>query len=146
MTWRYKRKLVTTPPEGAIGFVYQIVNTKTGRKYIGKKLFYFAKTTYKIVTLKNGTKKKKRIKSKIESDWKNYYGSNLELNNDVLLLGEEYFKREILFYCQTKAECSYVEAREQFSRKVLESDDYYNGQIQVRIHKSHVSNIQILRG
>jgi len=27
-----------------------------------------------------------------------------------------------------------VEAREQFSRKVLETNDYYNGHIRVRVH------------
>jgi len=90
------------------------------------------------VTLKNGTKKKKRIKTKIESDWRDYYGSNDQLNKDVQQLGADKFTREILFYCKSKAECSYVEAREQFSRRVLESNDYYNGHIQVRVHGSHI--------
>jgi len=106
--------------------------------YIGKKLSKFSKTTYKTVTLKNGTKKKKKIKSKIDSDWMEYYGSSIELNKDVESLGKENFTREILFFCKSKAECSYVEAREQFSRRVLESDTYYNGQISCRIHKSHI--------
>lgn len=106
--------------------------------YIGKKLAQFTKTSYKVVTLKNGKKKKKRIKTKIDSDWREYYGSNIELNNDVKKLGEDNFKREILYYCKSKAECSYVEAREQFSRKVLESKDYYNRHIQVRVHGSHI--------
>jgi hypothetical protein len=91
-----------------------------------------------LVKLKNGTKKRKRIKSKIESDWQDYYGSNLELNNDVEKLGKENFTREILYYCKSKSECSYIEAREQFDRKVLESKDYYNGQISVRVHGSHI--------
>jgi hypothetical protein len=108
--------------------------------YIGKKLAKFAKTTYKMVTLKNGTKKKKKIRSKIDSDWMEYYGSSLELNKDIELIGKEHFTREILFYCKSKAECSYTEAREQFGRKVLESDDYYNGQISVRVHGSHIKN------
>jgi hypothetical protein len=64
--------------------------------------------------------------------------SSVELNKDVELLGKEQFKREILFYCKSKAECSYVEAREQFIHKVLESDSYYNGQISCRIHGSHI--------
>jgi hypothetical protein len=69
-----------------------------------------------------------------------YYGSSIELNKDVEALGKDNFTREILFYCKSKAECSYVEAREQFGRKVLESDNYYNGQISVRIHGSHIKN------
>jgi len=108
--------------------------------YIGKKLAKFSKTTYKTVKLKNGTKKKKKIKGKIDSDWKTYYGSSPELTKDIVALGAEHFTREILYYCKSKSECSYIEAREQFSRKVLESWDYYNGHIQVRVHGSHIIN------
>jgi hypothetical protein len=115
-----------------------ITNLTSGRKYIGKKLAKFSKTTYKVVKLKNGTKKKKKIRSKIDSDWREYYGSNTELSKDVDTLGAENFRREILFYCKSKAECSYIEAREQFTHKVLESKDYYNGQISVRVHGSHI--------
>jgi len=138
MSWYYADQLVETLPEDCVGFVYLITNQISGRMYIGKKLARFAKTTYKVVKLKNGTKKKKKIRSKIDSDWQEYYGSNLELNKDVETLGKENFRREILFYCKSKSECSYVEAREQFSRKVLESKDYYNGQISVRVHGSHI--------
>jgi len=106
--------------------------------YIGKKLAKFSKTTYKTVVLKNGTKKKKKIRSKIDSDWMTYYGSSVELSKDIELHGEDNFTREILFYCKSKAECSYIEAREQFARRVLESNEYYNGQISVRVHGSHI--------
>jgi hypothetical protein len=115
-----------------------ITNVISGRKYIGKKLAKFSKTTYKTVKLKNGTKKKKKIRSKIDSDWREYYGSSPNLQKDIDSLGTANFTREILYYCNSKAQCSYIEAREQFSRKVLESDDYYNGHIQVRVHGSHI--------
>jgi hypothetical protein len=111
--------------------------------YIGKKLAKFSKTTYKTVKLKNGTKKKKRIRSKIDSDWQDYYGSSPELTKDVTQLGTDHFRRDILYYCNSKSECSYIEAREQFSRRVLESDDYYNGHIQVRVHGSHIKGKQL---
>jgi hypothetical protein len=138
MTWLYQNQVVETLPEDCIGFVYIITNNITNRKYIGKKLAKFSKTTYKTLKLKNGTKKKKKIRSKIDSDWQEYYGSNIELNKDVEQLGKENFTREILYYCKSKSECSYIEAREQFDRKVLESTDYYNGHIQVRVHGSHI--------
>jgi len=138
MSWTYQNTLIEILPEDCVGFVYLITNNISGRKYIGKKLAKFAKTTYKVVKLKNGTKKKKKIRSKVDSDWQEYYGSNLELNADVLKLGKESFSREILFYCKSKSECSYIEAREQFNHKVLESKDYYNGQISVRVHGSHI--------
>lgn len=138
MSWTYNGSIVDALPDDCIGFVYLIVNTVTGRKYIGKKLAKFSKTSYKVVKQKNGIKKKKKIRSKVESDWQTYYGSNDVLNEDVNNLGKDKFTREILFYCNSKAQCSYIEAREQFTHKVLESTDYYNGQISVRVHGSHI--------
>ena len=138
MTWQYQSQEITQLPETCVGFVYLITNRLSGRMYIGKKLARFKKTTYRNVKLKNGKKKRKKIRGSTDSDWQTYWGSNEELAADVILLGEENFSREILYYCQSKAECSYIEAREQFSRRVLESDDYYNGHIQVRVHGSHI--------
>ena len=140
MTWYYQGTIVNELPEDCVGFVYLITNKTNNRKYVGKKLAKFSKTTYKIIKQKNGTKKKKKIRSKIDSDWLEYYGSSIDLNKDVELLGRDNFTREILFFCKSKAECSYIEAREQFARKVLESDDFYNGQISVRVHGSHIKN------
>lgn len=138
MSWTYQNQVVESLPEECIGFVYLITNLSNGRKYVGKKLAKFSKTTTKTVKLKNGNKKKKKIRSKIDSDWQTYYGSNTHLNNDVQTLGEDNFTREILYYCTSKAELSYLEAKEQFERKVLESDDYYNGIINVRVGGSSV--------
>ena len=140
MTWYYAGQEITELPEDAVGFVYLITNIATGKMYVGKKLAKFAKTSYKVVKLKNGTKKRKKIKSKINSDWQQYYGSSPNLTEDINQQGTHNFKREILSYCKSRSECSYVEAREQFSRRVLESDDYYNGHIQCRIHGSHIKN------
>jgi hypothetical protein len=140
MTWLHENIPVESLPENCIGFVYLITNTISGRKYVGKKLSKFSKTSYKVVKLKNGKKKRKKIRSKVDSDWQTYYGSNVELIKDVETLGVDKFTREILYYCKSKAECSYVEAREQFERKVLETTDYYNGQISVRVHGSHIIN------
>jgi hypothetical protein len=143
MSWYYNDAIVESIEEEYIGFVYIITNLTNNRKYIGKKLAKFAKTTVRTVKLKNGNKKKKRIRGKIESDWRDYYGSNDELQADVIKLGPDNFRRDILYFCKTKAECSYVEAREQFSRRVLESDEYYNGQIAVRVHGSHIKGKQL---
>lgn len=136
--WTYQGQPVTELPEDCAGFVYLITNTVNGRMYIGKKLAKFSKTTYRVHKLKNGTKKKKRVRSKVDSDWRDYYGSSPNLTADIEQQGTDQFTREILYYCQSKSECSYIEAREQFSRRVLESDEYYNGHIQVRVHGSHI--------
>ena len=142
MVWLYEQQQISELPEDCVGFVYLITNKLSGRKYIGKKLAKFSKTTYQVVKLKNGNKKRKQIKSKIDSDWQTYFGSNDQLNRDIAELGADNFTREILFYCQSKSECSYIEAREQFSRRVLESDDWYNGHIQVRVHGNHIKKLK----
>ena len=140
MNWLFEGTEVENLPEDCVGFVYIITNKLSGRKYIGKKLAKFSKTTIKTVKLKNGNKRKKKIRSKVDSDWREYYGSSPELQKDIEQLGAENFTRQILYYCKSKAECSYIEAREQFTRRVLESNDYYNGIINCRIHGSHIKD------
>ena len=136
--WIYNNQELTELPDDCVGFVYLITNLTNQRKYIGKKLAKFSRTTTKTVKLKNGEKRKKKVRSKIDSDWLEYYGSSNELNKDVESLGKDSFTREILFFCKSKAECSYIEAREQFTRRVLESTEYYNNNIMCRIHGSHI--------
>lgn len=114
-----------------IGFVYLITNLTNNKKYIGKKFFTSSKT-------KQVKGKKKRIR--VPSDWQTYYGSNTELQNDVILLGPENFKREILHLCKSRGECGYLEAKEQFVSAVLETNDFYNTWIMVRVRKSHIKD------
>ena len=106
-----------------------ITNITNGKKYIGKKLVQFKKSRPPLKGRKN------RRRYKVESDWKDYYGSSDKLNEDIQILGKEKFNREIMFFCTSKAQCNYIEAREQFNHKVLESDEWYNGHIRVRVHK-----------
>ena len=125
--WHYKGKEVLELPEDCVGFVYLITNTTNDRKYIGKKLARFSRSRPPL----KGRKNKRRYK--VESDWQTYYGSNDELNADVEQLGTDKFTREILHYCPSRGVASYLEAREQFERRVLETDEYYNGIINVRV-------------
>ena len=127
MEWTYNNISVDELPEGCEGFVYLITNLTNDKKYIGKKLARFKKTKPPL----KGKKNKRR--STIESDWRDYWGSSDRLNEDVALLGPSNFTREILYYCTSRSELSYLEAREQFDRKVLETDEYYNGIINVRV-------------
>ena len=130
LDWQYNKEDFTEDLIGDnYGFVYQITNLTNGKKYIGKKLFYFSKT-------KQVKGKKKRYKA--PSDWKTYYGSNDKLNKDVESLGADMFLREILHLCQSKGECGYLEAKEQFVRGVIESDDYYNTWIMCRVRDTHI--------
>jgi hypothetical protein len=138
MTWTYQGDPVEQLPEDCAGFVYIITNLQTQRKYIGKKLAKFRKTRQRVVKFKNGNKRKRKIRSEVESDWRDYFGSSPELSRDIAQIGSDQFSREILYFCKSRAQCSYLEAREQFTRQVLESDDWYNGHIQVRVHGSHI--------
>lgn len=118
----------------SFGFVYQIENTITGRKYIGRK--YFTQAGTKQV---NGKRKKIRK----PSDWQTYYGSNETLKEDVSILGEDKFVRTILHLCKTKSECSYLETKEIFARDALISPQYYNDWVQCKIRRAHLKNLQI---
>jgi hypothetical protein len=122
--------------EDYIGYVYCITDLKNNKKYIGKKLF---RSTRRLAPLKGKTRKRTVIK---ESDWQDYFGSSEEVKLLVSELGSDNFKREILHLCNTKGELSYMELKEQILREVLLNDDYYNGIIQVRIHRSHVKNLK----
>jgi len=131
MSWTYKGKPVDTIDDEYEGFVYLITNLKTQQKYVGKKLAKFKTTKPPL----KGKKNKRRGYK--ESDWREYWGSSDRLNEDVKNLGEKNFSREILYFCKSRAEMSYIEAREQFDRRVLETDEYYNGIINVRVGGSN---------
>ena len=130
MQWTYKGKIVEDIPQEYIGFVYLITNLTNDKKYIGKKLGQFK------VTKKPLKGKKNKRRSTKESDWRTYWGSSDHLNEDVEHLGPENFTREILYYCTSRGELSYLEAKEQFDREVLKTDEYYNGIINVRVGSS----------
>jgi hypothetical protein len=133
MTWTYGIKKFTSDDiESNYGFVYIITNTVNDKKYIGKKWFWSLRKK-KI----KGKKRAKRIK--LESDWKDYYGSSADLIADIVKYGKDKFKREILILCKTKGDASYHEARLQFEYKVLESDQYYNQWIICKVRKNHIS-------
>ena len=132
MPWKFQGKTIETLPEDCEGFVYLITNTTNGKMYVGKKLAKFKKTRPPL----KGRINKRR--SKVESDWKDYWGSNDHLLEDVAQLGKNKFTRQILYICNSRGAMSYLEAREQFERRVLESDEYYNGIINARVGGSRI--------
>ena len=74
------------------GFVYELEELSTGKKYIGKKFFWKPKT------LPVTKARKRRKKTRVQSDWMKYYGSSAEVKL-LIERGEASFKREILKLC-----------------------------------------------
>jgi hypothetical protein len=129
MSWIYQDKPFVEVADNW-GFVYIIEDTFNNKKYIGKKQFWFKK--YKTV-------KGKRKGFLAESDWKDYYGSNDFLKEEVSSRGIDHFKRTILRLCSSKSECSYWEAKYQFEFDVLlKPEEYYNQWISVKVTRKHV--------
>ena len=133
MTWFLSdgSELNEVPSGKPEGFVYRITNLTTGKMYIGKKSFWSSKT----VVVKG-----KKKKTKVESPWKSYYGSNDILQADVKELGKESFKREILSIHISKSLVSYYEAKWQFQEDaLLQPEKYYNSWIMVRVRTAHIA-------
>ena len=130
--WLYENKEYDETPEEYQGFVYLITELDTGKKYIGKKNFWRPKV------LPKNSKRNRRVRTRVESDWRKYFGSNKEVQALVESNGIENYKREILRLCKTKGEMSYYEAKLQFDHDVLLRDDYYNEFIGCKIHSRHL--------
>ena len=131
--WYYNNELFELTPEEYQGFVYQITELHTNKKYIGKKNFWKPKI------LPINKTRKRRVRTRVESDWKTYFSSSSQIQKLVEESGEEKFKREILNLCKTKGEMSYYEAKLQFENNVLFRDDYYNEFIGCRVHSKHLT-------
>lgn len=117
--WYYNDKILESEDViDYVGMVYLLENTENGRKYVGKKFFHRNKT-YQV--------KKKKKKKKVESDWKKYYGSNMQLQEDIKEIGKDKIKRTVLHLCKSKTQCTYYEMKEQVEREVLLKEEYYNG-------------------
>ena len=130
--WFYNGHEFTETPKDYQGFVYCITELDTDKKYIGKKNFWRPKT------LPKNSKRARRVRTKVESDWREYYGSNQKLQVLVEQRGEDNYKRTILRLCKTKGEMSYYEAKLQFEFDVLLREDYYNEFIGCKIHSKHI--------
>jgi hypothetical protein len=123
--WKYKSQI---DPEEWFGFIYRIVNEKTGQHYVGKKQFW--STNRKVV--KGRKNRKKVIKA---SPWKKYTGSCKKLNADIEIFGMANFTFVIESLHKSKASLYYAEVEKQVKEDVLRAKmdsgipKYYNGNI-----------------
>lgn len=134
-SWLYQGQLIEEIPESdktPFGFVYIITQISTNKKYIGRK--YFTKAGYKKV---KGKKKKIRV----ESDWKEYWGSSPSLQKAIEEFGLKDFSREIVRICYSKSECSYFETKLIFQNDAIVSEKYWNDWVSCKISGKHLKNI-----
>ena len=129
--WTYKGTTFTSADIGDFfGYVYCITNLQSGKRYIGRKYFQ-----------QHRKPRGGRRKRTSESNWKAYYGSSKELNEDRKLLGNSTFRREILGLYRTQGKVNYEETRQLFLNNVLTEslDDgtpaYYNSNVLGRYYK-----------
>jgi len=109
-------------PDKYAGFVYTITHKETGRKYIGKKV-YWSKRTEKI---KGSTRRRHK---RTASDWKKYTGSCKPLNAEIKEQGMDMYDFKIVFQGETRTAINYQEAKRQFMTDCIYSEDYYNDYI-----------------
>ena len=135
--WTFNGKKLDTIPEGYIGFIYKITDTKTGKSYIGKKVFNYSKKRKLTVKERVGTRKKvERIK--IDSNWQNYWGSCRPLLEWIEENGTKTLKREIIKLCKDKQSLAYWEAHFLFKEEVLFSNKHWNSNILGRYFKNKI--------
>ena len=131
--WYYNNSEFIEAPKEYQGFVYLITELDTDMKYIGKKYFWKPKI------LPITKKRKRRVRTLVESDWRDYWSSSKEVQSLVEQKGYSNYRRDILQLCVTKGDCSYWEAKLQFEHNVLTRADYYNEFIGCKIHSKHLS-------
>ena len=109
--WYHKGSPVEDRPEDAEAFVY-LLEFADGMWYIGKKN---CTSTRRLPPLKG--KKRKRVVVK-ESNWKTYRSSSEEVKEKIAQ-GQELVREEILHWCTSKGEATYLEVYEMVVQKVL---------------------------
>jgi len=143
--WKYKgneisdelfEKIVSS---GFLGFIYEITERESGKKYIGKKML--VKRTKRKVKSKNGVSRNKIVWK--ESDWRGYYGSSPTLMERVSS-GKYKYDREILLFCNGKADLMYYETKYQMDKNVIFDDNYYNQMLHIRCTAKGITPIEEL--
>jgi hypothetical protein len=137
MNWLYKGNTIediSQFPENTYGFVYIVTHTPTNRSYIGKKVLYHNKKTKlgkKEIATQTGPGRKSTTKIITkESDWKTYYGSEIEIKKLLAEGKHNEFERVILKLVDNKKLLTYFEVKHQFIYEVLEHpNDWFNNNI-----------------
>lgn len=122
--WMYKGEYLTEDqekdfPQNYEAFVYIMTYIPDGRMYIGKKNFW---------GMRKENKEAKRRK-KTESNWKSYFSSSNDIKHLVTKETKKDWKREIIYLCKEQKYANYLEVKLQFEYGVLESNQWFNSNI-----------------
>lgn len=134
MTWYYQGSEIQDDqiPAKAAGFIYVITYKPTGQQYIGRKL---------LTKAHRRQKNKKIIRSRVESDWREYWSSSPEINRMIEEeSGTDNFVREILMFADTKGQLNYLEEKFLYCVSAMESDHWLNSNIRSKMYKRNILN------
>lgn len=133
MSWLYKGKELDDSdiPEKAQGFIYLITYLPTNQKYIGRKL---------LTKAHRRQKNKKVIRTRVESDWREYWSSSPDVKQLVEEKGADNFVREILVFADTKGQLNYLEEKFLYCVGALESEVWLNSNIRSKMYKRNILN------
>lgn len=133
MTWLYKGNelLDEMIPTKAVGFIYVLHYLPTKQKYIGRKL---------LTKAHRRQKNKKVIRSRVESDWREYWSSSPDVKQLVEEVGQDKFVREILMFAETKGQLNYLEERLLYTVGAMEDAYWLNSNIRSKMYKRNILN------
>jgi hypothetical protein len=122
---------ITDFPQNCYGFIYKITHIESGKIYIGKKQLSFdrkkklGKKELALREVKPGRiPTSKRVIT--ESDWKDYWGSSIELKEEIQKQGKDKFERVIIQFAYSSKQLTYYETMYQFKYNVLQTDSFNN--------------------
>ena len=102
----------------SIGFIYMIKHV-SGKYYIGKK------------NLK--AKKNKKI---VDSNWKNYWGSNKQFLSYIKEEGKEKFSRTILIVCDSQYQLTYWEIDTIIKHNWIDDQNCFNSNLLGKFYRN----------
>ena len=146
--WLCENKEITEDviPEEAVGFIYMITHTPSGKYYIGKKSLESVRNVKigvrELAKIKGERKAagmggRAPLKKKVRkaSDLEKYYSSNEWINEQVKDGKQDEFKREIIQFCNSKKSLSYYEVYWMFKYDVLSDENCLNGNISGKFYR-----------
>lgn len=152
MSWTYKNQKIgdiSQFPENTFGFVYMVKHKPSNKSYIGKKVLFHNKKQ------KIGKRDLEKLQGVVgrrpayklivkESDWLNYYGSQVDIKKLLLEGKKDEFERTILKICPDKKSLTYYEVKYQMLYEVLEKpDEWFNDNILGKFYSKDLSHINL---